>query len=244
MRRVSPIFALLVLTQLAPGAWAKALPEKVGYTIYSRGEEVGHSAITITRTSDAVVFESTASVQFTPTESIELTCHTVADPKTFLIREFDFHGQRAGTKIEGRIEVEGDSLYGTVYRDDVELSSYKKSSFDRHLMLEDFVLEHEILIALAHEAAGVNPAEYGLLFPATITMAKATVAFASTLEIESDTQAVVCKKIIVAIEGSSPYAVYYDPERRLPVYMAFPQTSVEVFLDDFFGDSPVSRFRE
>ena len=52
------------------------------------------------------------------------------------------------------------------------------------------------------------------------------------------------RTVLIAMGGSNAFASFYDPGRRLPVYIAFPSVAVEVFLDEFYGDTPVSRFRE
>jgi hypothetical protein len=247
MRRSAILLTLVLLAQLAPQTWANPLPGKIGYTIYARGERIGHCDITVTRTDNEVIFDTITNVNFNNDEKLEMKTHTTADPKTFLIRSFYFDGTRAGTELSGEVFAEGDSIYGTFFENGKERTDYRKNPFSRHLFLEDFVMSHEVLIARAHVATGADmksSVEYGLVFPSSFTISKATLGFASTLEIESDTEAVVCKKLLIGIEGSQPFASYYDPERGLPVYMVFPQSLVEVFLDDFFGDSPVTRYRE
>jgi hypothetical protein len=244
MKRLSLVLALVFLAQPTLPVWANTLPPEIGYTIYRKGVEIGRCDIKVAETVDELVFESTTKVDLGNDMTLEMTCRTVADPKTFLIRSYEYVGQKAGVSLDGFLEIDGDSLHGVVLRDDVESSDYKLSPYDRNLLLEDFVMDHEVLIALAHSVSGENPGTYGLMFPTGMSFVKATLAFASTLEIESDYKSTVCKKLLVAIEGSQPFASFYDPNRRLPVYMAFPQTHVEVFLDEFFGDSPVSRYRE
>jgi len=140
--------------------------------------------------------------------------------------------------------MQGDSLFGTTLNGDLKKTDYVISPYDITLFLEDYVMAHEILIARAHIVDGQMVGTYGLMFPSSFALSSATVQTASKAEIESEDAAVVCDKILVAIQGSDPYACFYDPARGLPVYMAFPQTNVEVFLDDFFGDHPVSRYRE
>lgn len=242
MRRLSLMLALVFLAQLPVQVWANTLPKKIGYTIYSQGKEAGHSDITVTETATELVLESKTTMDF-GTEKMEMSCRTVADPKTFIVRSFDFHGVKAGTNIDGQMFAEGDSLYGTVIRGDQERSDYRITPFEKTLMFEDYIVEHQVLIALAHSVSEVDPADYGLMLPASFALLRASLVFATTLEIESDVKAAVCKKLLVAVEGSEPYASYWDPKRKLPVYMAFPQTSVEVFLDEFYAGSPVSRFR-
>jgi hypothetical protein len=246
MRRFATFCVLVVLTQWSPLVWANSLPETIGYTIFNRGHEVGHSQIDVTQTATEIVFESTTRVQFTAADSMSVTSRTVADPQTFLIRSFEYDGIRGPSTIHAEVTVYGDSLHYLIDRNGEITDDYKKSPYEYNLMLEDYIMEHEVLIALSHNArveGTSTPAHYGVLFPLGAVMTSADIVFASDLEIESDTESAVCKKLVIKISGSEPFATFFDPERGLPVYMAFPQTLVEVFLDDFFGDSPVTRYR-
>jgi hypothetical protein len=106
------------------------------------------------------------------------------------------------------------------------------------------MMEHEVLIALAHIATGDDVREYGFVMPSSLTLARATIASATSAIMESDYESAVCTKLIVSLDGSEAFASFLDPKRNLPVYLAFPQTNVEVFLDDFYRDSPVVRYRQ
>jgi hypothetical protein len=112
------------------------------------------------------------------------------------------------------------------------------------IVLEDYVMSHEVIIANAYVASGANPAEFGLLFPSSGNITPVEITKGSVTALESETQEAICTKLLIAMGGSSAFASFYDPERGLPVYIAFPSVAVEVFLDDFYGDAPVSRFRE
>jgi hypothetical protein len=166
MRRLSLVLALVFLAQLPAQVWANTLPKKIGYTIFAQGVEVGHSDITVTETATELVLDSKTRMKF-GTETMEMSCRTVADPKTFFVRSFDFNGTKAGTKIDGQMFVEGDSLYGTVIRDDQEKTDYRITPYAKTLMFEDYMMEHQVLIALAHSVSEVNPEEYGLMLPAS-----------------------------------------------------------------------------
>lgn len=243
MRRLSTLIALVILAQFPHPGWANTLPGKIDYTIFARGQKVGQCNITVKETKKAIVLDSQTHIDFTKDVALDITSHTVADPKTFLVREYSVFGTKDNKPIDAHFVVVGDSIHGTILRGDQEQSDYLKSPYDQTLFLEDFVMDHEVLIALAQVAAG-EPRTYGLFFPVAMAINSARVSFASKVEIESDTEGVVCDKLLVGLDGGTNWASYYDPQRKLPVYMAFPATNVEVFLDDFFGDSPISRYRE
>jgi hypothetical protein len=243
MKNLAIVLLLVFLAQPAGTVWANTLPDEIGYTIYQRGQRLGHCDIKVTESAEALVLESTTKMKF-GSETMELTCRTEADPETYLVRRFEYFGTKAGTSVDGFVNMEGDSIWGTLLTGDVEVTDYRLSPLDRNLFLEDYVMDHEVLAALAHSAGGSRGAEYGIVFPSNLTLAKCGAAFASKQVVESDYKSAVCEKLLVHIEGSDPFASYFDPKRNLPVYIAFPQTNVEVFLDEFYGDSPVSQYRE
>ena len=74
-------------------------------------------------------------------------------------------------------------------------------------------------------------------------MSSLSVISASEISFESNIKETTCTKIVLTIEGGSGFASYFDEARGLPVYLAFPASNTEVFLDEFFGDEPVTRYR-
>lgn len=242
MNRLSIALALLVTALPISGPYAAALPPKIEYTIYMRGELVGHTTIRTSETKDAIVLESTLEAHFASFD-MNLTCRTEADKETFLVRNFDYQGTKAGMDVGGFFDAVGDSLHFTVTVDSVTNDDYRIAPDERNLVIEDYVFEHQVLLALAVMRGQERIQDFGLVFPSAVSLTTCTVADASKASVESETSELICTKILVAISGSDPYASFYDPTRHLPVYMAFPQTNVEVFLDDFFGDSPVSRYQ-
>jgi len=242
MNRLSMALALLAAALPMSGASAGTLPPKIEYTIYMRGEPVGHTTILTSETADAIVLESNLEAHFASFD-MNLTCRTEADKKTFLVRSFEYEGTKGGMDVNGVFHAVGDSLHFTVAVDSVTNDDYRIAPDERNLVIEDYVFEHQALLALAVLREGQRVQDFGLVFPSALALTTCTVGDASKASIESDTSELICTKIVVAISGSDPYASFYDPTRHLPVYMAFPQTDVEVFLDDFFGESPVSRYQ-
>jgi hypothetical protein len=227
----------------AGAAAAQPLPGKIGYTVLNRGQRVGHCDITVTTKGNDLIMDSTTDIDF-GAGKLHVTCHTVADKTTFLVRTVEWKGTKGDVDYHGNITVDGDSLYGTTVTGDTKKTDYLISPNDVNLILEDYVMDHEVLIARAHLVDGQKIGIYGMMLPSSFALSGCTVSTASKAEIENDEKAIVCDKILVAISGSDPFASFYDPVRGLPVYLAFPQTNVEVFLDDFFGEAPVSRYRE
>jgi hypothetical protein len=142
------------------------------------------------------------------------------------------------------LTVDGSSVEGTYISGEFSQDGSRRGSHDHLLLLEDFVMAHEVLIARAHFALGQEEAEYDLFQPSSFSMTSIGMVSASDIAFESKTQEAIVRKLVLAIQGGSGFASYMDQERGLPVYLAFPSTSTEVFLDEFFEGGPVSRYRE
>jgi hypothetical protein len=227
----------------AGAAAAQPLPGKIGYTVLNQGQRVGHCDITVTTRGNDLVMDSTTDIDF-GSGKLHVTCHTVADKTTYLVRSVEWKGVKGDVAYSGNITIDGDSLYGTTVNGETKKTDYLISPNAVNLVLEDYIMDHEVLIARAHLVDGHKVGVFGIMLPSSFALSGCTVTSASKAEIENDETAIVCDKILIAISGSDPFASFYDPTRGVPVYLAFPQTNVEVFLDEFFGDAPVSRYRE
>jgi len=100
-----------------------------------------------------------------------------------------------------------------------------------------------VAMALAHDAHKELVLNAELFLPNAMNIAQLTITATGEAEVESEYGAAVARKLIVQFTGASPFAIYFDQTRGLPVYMAFPQTGIEAFLDEFYMDKPVSRLR-
>ncbi|MDH5626962.1 MAG: hypothetical protein OEY69_01575, partial [Candidatus Krumholzibacteria bacterium] len=96
MRNFTRFFlAFAASAVIAVPAGAGKLPPRVGYTIYVDGVRVGHSTVTIAREEQAVRLASQTRVELGP-NVIDLKSEAVADPATFVVREFSFSGTKGG----------------------------------------------------------------------------------------------------------------------------------------------------
>jgi hypothetical protein len=50
------------------------------------------------------------------------------------------------------------------------------------------------------------------------------------------------RKLIVIISGAEPFESHVDPVRGVPVYIRFPTSQAEAFLDEVFGENPVTYY--
>ncbi len=237
------IMAIAITVCLYSGAAAQKLPSEFSYTILKEGKLIGTSTTQVETGENTYIFTTNTQVEFGQFD-LDLTTRTEVDNKSFLVRKFTYDGIRVEKIIEGEFVIEGATVGGWTSDDGVKTPYSRSARVPRVLLLEDYVMSHEVVIANAFMAGDDDPAAFGLFMPSSGNIAPVQIAKGSISALESETQEAICTKLVVAISGSSAFASYFDPDRGLPVYIAFPAVMVEVFLDDFYGDTPISRFRE
>lgn len=248
MRNLTQILALgLAVAALAGGpAWAgggvPALPKAIGYALYVDGVEVGHSRMAIRQGADAVVFESQTHVQLGP-NVIDLKSRTVADPKTFRVREFSFDGTKGGMSTATHVVVAGDSATGWV-KSTAATGRRPATVHDPagFVVWEDWVMDLEVALALRQRVSGANRTEYRLVFANSFLPADMIAGFAGETEIQARDRSMVARRLEIFLFGGNPLYSHVDPETGIPVYIDFPGTRTEAFREDFFGDNPLSRY--
>ena len=241
MKRII-LISVAILSAAVAEVLAGKLPSEFTYIIYVRGKDVGRSTTKVVETAETYVFESQTEVaidQF----SLDLNTRTEIDKKTSLPVRFTYKGTKQQQAVEGETTIEGNEATCHVGLDGEQFTSSRVSQFPL-LLLEDYVMAHEVVIARAFWESGEDPAQFGLVIPSASNLTSVRISKSSELAFESENKEAYCVKFIVSLTNGSPFASYYDPERGLPVYLAFPASSTEVFLDEFFDGQPLSRYRE
>lgn len=218
---------------------AQKLPEKIGYTIYISGRNLGHSDINVTYTDKGtIVFDSETRIE-RGERLFEMKSRTEVDSTTFQLKSYEFEGVRSNRKVQGEVHIDGKKVII------VDSSRRKTSSVANNepvLVFQDFIVELEIIIARSHISGGGTDQTYDLVFPRSSKLSTATIQKTARTSVESTIHEAICDKLVISITQSPPFASYYDPRRGLPVYVAFPSAETEIFLDEFYGDEPVSRW--
>jgi hypothetical protein len=240
--KAAVVLAIVFSLLWSVGASAGELPESFSYTVIKEGKRVGQTVTSVETRDGLHVFSSVTEVEFDDF-SLDVTTTTAMDAETFTARKFSYQGIRNDKLIEGEFIFDGKDIEGWTEEDGVKTPCSRVSSADGVLVLEDYVICHEVMIANAFVAQSKDPARFGLLMPSAGHPTSVEISKGSVSSLESETREAICTKLIVSISGSSPFASYFDPERSLPVYIAFPSVLVEVFLDEFWGDTPISRYR-
>ena len=223
-------------------ASAGTLPKTLAYTFYVEGQPAGHADIKITKTAKAVTFDSQTRV-VNNYAVLAYTTHTVADPKTYLVRSFTMEGTKGDDPIRCEAHVSADSAYGYVEINGNLSDKRVEMKITPTMFFEDWVVEHDILMALAQAQATERTKKYGLLFPSSFTPADVTLGFSGDVLVEAGAKSMTAKKLVVIIRGGSPYECHVDPKTGVPVYIRFPDSRTEMFLDEIFGENPVSYFK-
>ncbi|MDH3197489.1 MAG: hypothetical protein OEO21_04535 [Candidatus Krumholzibacteria bacterium] len=242
MRCTFLLAAAIVVLGAVADAGTPRLPESFSYTIFINGQRAGRSEARVTHTEDAISIESKSWVELGQ-GTIEISCWTEADPHTFRVRTVRYQGVNPSALLEGTTEVSGDTVFTNRVEQDQMIERVEVSRVGGPIVIEDFDMTYQVLLARALALSDDPVKSFGLVFASTGALLEAKAAFRSEAAVESNTQEAICKLLVVDVTNGSPYVSYYDPERGMPVYLAFPTAMTEAFLDDFFGDEPITRWR-
>jgi hypothetical protein len=227
----------------APAIDARAgtLPKTLGYSFYVDGEPAGRADIKITETPKELVFESRTRV-LTNFSVLAYTSRTVADPKTYLAREFSLTGTKGDNTISCAAQLHADSAYGYVEMNGTLVDKRAKLISSPGVLFEDWIVEHEILLALTQARSKQKTSTYGLLMPSIFTPADLTMGYTGEILVEAGPRSMTARKLVILIRGATPYESRVDPKTGVPVYIRFPDSHTEMFLDKIFGENPLTYY--
>lgn len=225
----------------ASAARVDSLPKSMKYTFYIGGQPAGHSEIHLSRTPSSLIFNSTTRAG-QGENVIELTCRTVADPQTFEVRSFSYKGTKGGSAVASDVHVSADSVYGTTFSVGTLLHRKQNVRGRETLIFEDWVVELQILLALRQERATRNPTTYRLVLANSFLPTDAIAGYTGEVLVEAPGRSVVASKLAVAIAGGPGFESQVDPKLGIPVCLVFPSVRTEIFLNEFFGENPSTRF--
>jgi hypothetical protein len=242
MRCTFLLAAAVVALGTAADAGTPRLPESFSYTIFINGQRAGRTEARVTHAEDVISIESKTWVELGQ-GTIEVSCWTEVDPRTFLVRKVRYQGVNPSALLEGTVEVAGDTVFSSRVDHDEVIQSVEVSRTGGPIVIEDFDMTYQVLLARAMALSDDPVKSFGLAFASTGALLEAKAAFQSEAAVESSTDEAICQMLVVEVTSGTPFASYYDPERGMPVYLAFPAVMTEAFLDAFFGDEPITRWR-
>ena len=221
-------------------AHAGSTPSEVTYLYFIQGNYAGKSVVKITEKSDIYIYDSTSKIKF---EDLAQTfsCRTEIEKKTLRPRFFRYEGILNDGAVAGTLRVEGDTLYGETEVDGNQFSSTKEF-IDPSCLFQDYVPEHQIVILHKILAADEMFIRFNVLLPSSQMSLAAVITIESELELPTHPRPTVGKKYAISIQNSSTYYLYLDLKRNIPIYMDFPVTQTEVFLEGAFGENPRPKY--
>ncbi|UCG50393.1 MAG: hypothetical protein JSW58_09255 [Candidatus Latescibacterota bacterium] len=219
---------------------AMDLPATATYLFYIQGQYAGKSDFEITQADDILIFKSKSTIKFED-YSQDLTCRTEIDKTTLRPRFFEYKGQHGDESVSGTVWIEGDSISGHTEVSGDQFPSSGRFK-DPTYLFQNYVAEHQIVIAQAIDASKDPFLRFHVLLPSDFMTLPAVAALESEIEMALDPKPVVCKKYVVSMQNSSAYLIYYDPNRKMPVYLDFPSVMTEVFLENAYGGKPVAKY--
>jgi hypothetical protein len=238
---VSGLLAVAVATSGFGPRTAHALPRTLGYSFYVEGAPVGRADVKITQDQKRIVIESDTHV-LTGLSVVALKSKTVADRKTFATRDFTYNGTKGELTVSGEAHVRGDSAYGFTEVNGKITEKSLKMTQPQTLLFEDWVMDHEILLALTQGRSTRKSDTYGLVFTSSFAPTEVTAGFSGEVLVEAGSRSMAARKLVVMIQGSVPFESRIDPVRGIPVYMRFPNSKAEIFLDEVFGENPATYY--
>ena len=242
---VRPLLVLSLAAALASPALADApagLPDTLGYTVLVEGRRVGHCDIRTERRGDGMLVLHARLRLETKALNLSLEDETVVDPDTWRPVAYRWSGESNGGPYDGRIRVTGDHVAGRYRLNGGTWSEGTRRVEGPLTLFEDYAIEHQILMARAFAAAGWRDTTITVLRPSTFRFLETTFTAQGERLFQSDRREAVCRKVVIRMPGAAPFASFYDPASGLPVYVAFPGVSTELFLDSFHGPEPETWF--
>ena len=238
MRRVTLIafgFVMLAAVTARPGMF----PPEITYRIYIYGELAGKNVVKITDEGDAVVFESHSKVEIDDF-ALDLRCRTVVGRSDLRPRAFSYEGLRNGMEVSGSVRFDGESVTADHVAAGTEYST-KKNVEGKVALFENYMIEHQLLLLNTVARSDEPYQRFKLFFPIDFNPGSVLALLESEVELDTTPRS-VCKKYHFEIERGSAFYGYIDLKRNLVVYMDFPATSTEIFLESAFTDTPGTKY--
>jgi hypothetical protein len=229
-------YLVLALVAAAFPAVSAELPSKITYLFFVQGKPAGRSDATVTLRSGVYTISSSQDIQFGDFHQ-KLECRTELDGQTLRARSFHLEGVRQGEAVSGTVEAEGDSARGKLESKGVPYAG-KAAWNDEAFFFENYVPEHLMLLGRYIAASTKLQTRFSVVFPSDMISLPGVATAESEIEVPAKPAPIVCGKYSVGFQNAAPFYLFVDPQRKIPVYMVFPATQTEIFLQEAFGDKP------
>jgi hypothetical protein len=227
-RRSALLFAtftvLVTMSALCP---AQPFPSKGTYDFYVNGRYVEGNALVIRSKTSTNLNGSVADIQ----------SKTVVSKDSLRIISYSYTGTRGDNlNVSLSAVVKGDSIVGFTASQGNRFPGQRLIDPKLTALFENYVAEHEILLARAYLLSGEETYGCYIFYPSDFLLVPATIAHESTAELETERGSVLCTKISVNMTNAAPFFSYIDNAAKIPIYMDFPGVATEIFSHDYYGD--------
>jgi len=209
------------------------------YLFFAQGQNIGKSEIKLSRRGEIYVFDSTTKLQLGE-EVLDLAHHTELDRASLRPRLYSYGGKRFGESFSGTVEFERDSA-----KADIEVSGLHSPTVlpfsPETVVFQNYVPEHLLVIAERLAASEKTFSRLAVLFPSDMMVTSAIASLETEMEMPIQPP-VVCSLYSLSLKNSPPFYLYYDREHKSLLYMDFPATKTEIFLQSAWGEHPKTKY--
>lgn len=231
------LLTLCIMAALFAGSsMAQPFPAEGVYDFYIFSEPVGLTSFTSCVDDTILSIASHTELHFADYD-LELDSETQVNANTQRMIAFSYNGvERELTEIEGTMRVNGDTISGTVVKNGDQFPSKKIGDINNTVFFENYVAEHEILLARQFLASGEDFKDIQLFYPTDFMFTGTIMSIVSDIELETGNGPVLCTKIAISLEGGSTFFSYIANEINVPIYLDFPSINAEFFYREYYGD--------
>jgi hypothetical protein len=218
------------------------LPQKAIYRLFTNGIYTGTNEIETKEKDGKIIITSITKDSYEESE-LELKTTTVVDSKTFQTLRLTYEGKKDKRPISGDFVLDSDTLSGTMTDEGNEYPFNAKLSGAGTYALQENNMEHIMLLMQNFMPSGEFAKKYQLFFPIYTTIGDTDVHLESERELPVGDKSMVCKKVTMKMQLSDIFVLFIDPANNLPVYVLYPSTRWEAFLESYFGENPQTFYR-
>ena len=235
------ILTIIGMLIVVPGASGGTdFPSKATYHFLGRGQPIGRNEITFKKKDGKILITSSTRISSDFFNDYEMNSETIVDPTTYRTLLFTYEGFQNGKPVSGQFIMTEDSVFGHIEYDGNEYPWHRKSSGSGIYSIQEYNMEHHILLARAYLKQEKYVSNFQLFFPSSTLLAPAKVSFESERELPVGNRSLLSKKLRVEPRSSITVYQFIDPETELPFYIFFSGSNIEAFLESYFGEHPTS----
>jgi hypothetical protein len=239
MRKIS-LLLFLGLIVVCGTAEAGRFPSRLVYLFYAHGQYVGRCVVEAEEKADVYEFKSSSEVRIGIfVQSME--CFTEFNKETLAPKYYSYRGEKVGQKMSGVIEFTEETIKGDLEFNGAPIPS-EQATKGQIILYENYVMDHQTMMLATLAASGEPYVRFHTFSPSDFVQAQTVALVESEVELPLKPKPSVCTKWAISLQSADPYFGYFDPERQVAVYMDYPLSGVEIFLESAWGENPPTHY--